>query len=584
MLTMLLTPAILILTLAAGGGDAACTNANWWYSFEAAGLSMCDNNNDFITGFYRHDRTSWTDDYLYRLEEATCCFVTWPWTHSKTQVVMADWWSTFDRANTWASCPSGYFLNGLYTSNPAKALTGKLTNIEEGRCVKPADHPAYYGQCYDHDISICFDNVGYCRCNDNYFVTGLYRTCDQLHCLEKFRCCKMVTAPEELDELYKVKTRVMDNTMADVAMLAHYLGYGWCSGCRAPYVGEDFRRSGDTWYADQSGRCEGYMSNHRLSMVYGDWSFGMKDIKFGAPTIQELEPETIDSGTIYNNDPKEATKTITRSETSVRSVTHTKTSGWKHSHELNVQVSYTPASGTGGAGVSAGYKFNYESSTSTTDETKKEQSKTFSVSTSKTLGPNSAAKWSLILSKTRTSVTYTATIVPIFSTELKGFLRWGGGASGIGTNYHYQYRGSGDRPTFNYKFGDSSTPFYTALRRQSETNSQPWLWNDMTNSYPEARDLINELCDDRRYAFTITGRFDDVIGKHAEFRWDAVRLARRSAENEKNAPDDDEIFQTSKHVARPLPGDIPPVSLEPPKINIAVKNETNVKILVPAGA
>ncbi|XP_059173670.1 uncharacterized protein LOC131954154 [Physella acuta] len=577
---MLLASAILLLAVITCRANAGCSRADWWSSLDRQGLSKCNDGNDFISGFYRNDRSSWNDDPLQLLEEAECCSRNWPWSNSKTQTVYADWWLAFDRSNSWAYCPAGYFLNGIYRSDNNKGL---LYNIEEGRCAKPADHPPYHGHCYDHDIGLCFDNKGLCRCNNDYYVAGIYRgDCDKLYCLETLRCCKTVSAPEELDELYKVKTRTMDTTMSDMALLAHYMGFGWCSGCRAAYVGEDFRRSGDTWNADKSGRCEGYMSDKRLSMAYGDWSFGIKDIKYGTPVIQDLTPETIDSGTIYNNDPTDATKTITRSETSVRSVTHTTTSSWKYSHELNVQVSYTPPSETGGVGGSIGYKFNYETTTTTSDETKKEQSKTFSVSTSKTLKPNSASKWSLVLSKTRTSVTYTATVIAKFSCELQGFLRWGGGASSIDTNYHYQYRGSGDRPTFNYKFGDTSTPFYTALKRQSDTNSQPWLWNDLKNAYPYAQNLINDLCNENRYVFTLYGRFDDVIGKHAEFHWDSVPLRKRSADRGEDVPD--VIHQNSTHVAKALPNDVPLVKLEPPKINIEVKNQTKIEKPAPSGS
>ncbi|XP_059161549.1 aerolysin-like [Physella acuta] len=577
---MYLVPSLCLLSVLIHGANAGCSRSDWWSSMDSEGLSKCSGGTDFIAGFDRSPRKSWDDDGLGLLEEAECCNRNWPWSNSKTQTVNVDWWSTFDRGNTWANCPAGYFLNGLYRSTNGNDL---LFNIEEGRCSKPADHPSYYGHCYDHDISICFDNEGLCRCNEDYYVTGLYRSsCDKLYCLEFLRCCQTAPAQEELDELYNVKTRVMDTTMADMALLAHYLGYGWCSGCRAPYVGEDFRRSGDTWNADKSGRCEGYMSENRLNMSYGDWGFEIKDIKYGTPVVQDLTPETIDSGTIYNNDPTDATKSITRSETSVRSVTHTTTSSWKYSHELNVQVTYSPPSATGGVGGSIGYKFNYETSTTTSDETKNEQSKTFSVSTSKVLKPYSASEWSLILSKTRTSVAYTATIIAKFSAELQGFLRWGGGASSIDTNYHYQYRGSEDRPTFNYRFGDSSTPFYTALKRQSDTDSQPWLWNDVKNAYPNAQTLISDLCNENRYVFTITGRFDDVIGKHAEFRWDAVPLRKRSAERDEEEPD--EIFQNSTHVARPLPNDVPPVLLEPPKVNIEVKNQVKVDQPTPSGS
>ncbi|XP_059143284.1 uncharacterized protein LOC131930711 [Physella acuta] len=544
---MLSTRALLFLALMIMKADAGCSRSDWRSSMARQGHSQCTSLNDFITGLSRKDKT--TDDPLNLLDEVECCSRNSTWSND-THTLYADW-ATMDRTNTWSTCPAGYFMTGLYRSDNK---IGLLSNIDDGRCSRPADHPPSYGHCYDHDISKCFDNKGLCKCNDTYFVTGIYRgSCDKLNCLDKLRCCKTATAPEELNSLEKVKTRIMDTTMSNIASLANYLGYSYCQGCRAANVGEDFRRSADTWAADKSARCEGLMSDKRLSMVYGNWSFALKDIKYGTPVTQELTPETVDSGTIYNNDPNEVTKTIERAETVVRSVTHTTTSSWTNSHELGLQVMYT----IGGFGASAGYSFKYETTTATTDETKKEQSKTFTVSTSKTLKAKSAAKWSLIMSKTRTSVTYTATVIVKFSTELQGFLR-------LENNFHSQYRGTNNRPTFNYRFGDSSTPFYTALKQQSETNLQPWLWNDMTNKYPNVKPVINALLNENRYVFKITGRFDEVMGKSVDFRWDAAKLRKRAAV----ADDRNVIRQNATHIAKTLANDVPLVKLEPPKVDI----------------
>ncbi|XP_059144767.1 uncharacterized protein LOC131931950 [Physella acuta] len=544
---MLLARTLLFLALMIMEADAGCSRSRYGFNLAIQGQSQCNSTNDFITGFSRKDKT--TDDPLNLLDEVECCTRNSTWTNY-THTLYADW-STMSKTNTWSTCPAGYFMTGFYVSDAKATL---LSNILEGRCSRPADHPPSYGQCYDHDISTCFDNKGFCKCNDTYFVTGIYRgSCDKLNCLDKLRCCKAAAAPEELNDLAKVKTRIMDTTMSDIALFANYLGYSYCQGCRAANVGEDFRRTADTWVADKSARCVGLMSDKRLSMVYGNWSFAIKDIKFGTPVSQELTPEAVDSGTIYNNDTTEVTKTISRAETVVRSVTHTTTSSWTNSHELNVQVMYT----VGGFGATAGYSFNYETSTSTTDENKKEQSKTFTVSTSKTLKPKSAAKWSLVMSKTRTSVAYTATVIVKFSTELQGFLR-------LENNFHSQYRGTNNRPTVNYRFGDSSIPFYTALKQQSEANLQPWLWNDMINRYPTVKPVINDLLNENRYVFKITGRFDEVMGKSADFRWDAVKLRKRAAvADERNV-----IRQNATHIAKALANDVPLVKLEPPKVDV----------------
>ena len=100
-------------------------------------------------------------------------------------------------------------------------------------------------------------------------------------------CFEYISDPPALTSLSDVKTRVMDVTMDELALLAHYLGYGWCAGCRAQYVGEDFRRSGDSWHADQKpGSCSGYKSDHRLKLNYGDFKFSVKDIKYGDAVTQ----------------------------------------------------------------------------------------------------------------------------------------------------------------------------------------------------------------------------------------------------------------------------------------------------------
>ncbi|XP_059146971.1 uncharacterized protein LOC131934820 [Physella acuta] len=469
--------------------------------------------------------------------------------------MIANWRNSFNKENSWSSCPPGYFLNGIYRTKDADR--GFLHNIKGGRCNKPGDHPAYYSHCYYHDIGICFANVGLCKCNDGYYVTGLFKgNCNKLYCIQTLRCCKPASAPEVLDDLHKVKTRIMDTTMEDFAVLAHYLGYAYCGGCRLDYIGEDFIRKGDTWLSVTEEPCNGYMHDQRLSLAYGDWSFGIKDIKYGTPLIEDLTPETIDSGMIYNRDPTSTTKTITRTEIIESSVTHTTTSAWKNSQELNFEISYTPP---GGPTVSGGFKFGFEISSSQADENKKEQTKSFQVTSVKTIPPNSAAKWRLVVAKTKTSVNYTATIIVKFSTELQGILRYGLGIRSADTNYHYEHRGSKKFPTFNYRFGDSKVPFYTALKRESDTISHPWLWTDLKSAHPIVMDVITFLTNESRYVFQLTGKFEEISGKNVDFHWDTVPTRKRSVNSGANALNN--IFQSSTQNAKTAPNDVGPTNL-----------------------
>ena len=167
--------------------------------------------------------------------------------------------------------------------------------------------------------------------------------CDDAKCtfINIYICLylKAVPSPRSLSD---VKTRVMDVTLDNLALLAHYLGYAWCAGCRAQYVGEDFRRRADSWEADKKGPCNGYKSDHRLKLHYKHFSFGIKNIKYGKAVIQSLVPQTYDSGPVRNPDPHPLTTTITREVSSTRSVTHTTTSSWSNSHELGVTIGYQP--------------------------------------------------------------------------------------------------------------------------------------------------------------------------------------------------------------------------------------------------
>ncbi len=96
------------------------------------------------------------------------------------------------RNNVWATCPSGYFLNGLRKSDGQN-----LYNIEEGQCCRPVNEPGDgYDGCYDEDVTTSFDNVGWSDCQrTGYYMTGIYKSsCEEIYCIEKFKCCRMKTS------------------------------------------------------------------------------------------------------------------------------------------------------------------------------------------------------------------------------------------------------------------------------------------------------------------------------------------------------------------------------------------------------
>ena len=50
------------------------------------------------------------------------------------------------------------------------------------------------------------------------------------------------------------------------------------------------------------------------------------------------------------------------------------------------------------------------------------------------------------------------------------------------------------------------------MKEESDRGMRPWQWSNMKSKYSYAQSLINNLCDEKRYEFTLTGKFEDVIG------------------------------------------------------------------------
>ena len=92
--------------------------------------------------------------------------------------------------HVWALCPTGYYLNGLRLGAGPPAY---LLHIDEAQCCHPQGHPNSYEQCYDEDVSRSFDDKGWSECKKpGYYMTGFYKSsCNDIYCIEKFRCCKM---------------------------------------------------------------------------------------------------------------------------------------------------------------------------------------------------------------------------------------------------------------------------------------------------------------------------------------------------------------------------------------------------------
>ncbi|XP_022800128.1 uncharacterized protein LOC111337987 [Stylophora pistillata] len=167
-----------------------CDKANWWASLDRNTWSVCPETNIYLRGFWRSAFKK-RDERVGRLQEGRCCDAVLPeYAGQPATCSEVDLSDKLNRYNVWALCPSGYFMNGLRLGYAAPAL---LYNIDEAKCCHPQNHPKSDGYCYEENVTISFKKKGWSECQgEGFYMTGFYKSsCDELYCIEKFRCCKM---------------------------------------------------------------------------------------------------------------------------------------------------------------------------------------------------------------------------------------------------------------------------------------------------------------------------------------------------------------------------------------------------------
>ena len=91
------------------------------------------------------------------------------------------------RNHSWASCPDGYFLQGFYLSNDVW-----LHNIKQASCCRPNNYKKTSLHCNEQNVSVSMSSQGWSKCQDWSYLVGVYKgACDEVHCIEAFRCCRM---------------------------------------------------------------------------------------------------------------------------------------------------------------------------------------------------------------------------------------------------------------------------------------------------------------------------------------------------------------------------------------------------------
>lgn len=318
----------------------------------------------------------------------------------------------------------------------------------------------------------------------------------------------------------------MDLTLNNLAILAHYFGYGWAGGCRGQYNGHDFIRQGDSWRSHYQRECEGYKATDRLKIFYENFSFKVKNIDYLKPEIESMKPIVQDVGEIKNQDSRATETTIAREIKSVRTVTHSSSTRFKASFGASVTLGYTSP---GAFGLAAGtFKAHVtlsggsEKARLNTDENGEIKWDIVRVTETQTTNGNAGSSYQITTTQKKVNVPYKATIQVQFTARLEGFLVWGGGSEGEQPNYHENYRGSDARPTFKYTIGTETVPFYKFLKKASQRGDSPWLWHKLKQDFKHAKSVIDSLTDESLYEFELHGTFHDVAGLEFNVKWGDV--------------------------------------------------------------
>jgi hypothetical protein len=103
-----------------------------------------------------------------------------------------NWWTLWDKPG-WITCPKGQLLYAL-----KRGTCNALSCIDSGSCAAGCQGDSYIYQirhCY-HDLGWynSMDGAGWSKCLPDYFVAGLYRSCESLYCLQMGKCCSLKEA------------------------------------------------------------------------------------------------------------------------------------------------------------------------------------------------------------------------------------------------------------------------------------------------------------------------------------------------------------------------------------------------------
>ncbi|KAH9504881.1 hypothetical protein Btru_060907 [Bulinus truncatus] len=486
---------VIVIVVTVVSVNCICENISFWDGVSNPDQPSCGGKTIYITGLLA-DKTS-VSNVTY-MEGAECCSPPDRWNTTGTLVEYADWTNTSGEAK-WYVCPRGYFLNGLYRPYGTKEEDWNITTMVAARCVKPATHPIYYRHCYPVTIVRRSYYSQTALCTKTYFVVGLqysYLEAANMFAIN-IRCCSMAYFSHERRNFDDFKTEIMSSQLTSMAVFADGLGFNYCLGSRGIFLGEDFLRVNDTWKAnaktfDDDEKCHGERCNDRLSIAYDDWNLA------GNTSV---------------------TENFEFSQTVEETVAVDVMSDFGSSRDMALSFNfYVPRFD----GLSVPYATKIKLSKFNTKQTNVISSRAYILKNQITLEPFSAARYNVTVIKRKKTTTFKAKVIATFSAQFIGMLKGCDEIDMSCSNRHYLYQGT--EKFITYRFGDKDTPFYKALKTDSESLSGPWLWYEMrfVDNWKAVSVAMERLIDEQAYEFTVGGFIEYVSETNGEATWESV--------------------------------------------------------------
>ncbi|MDC3985046.1 RICIN domain-containing protein [Polyangium jinanense] len=300
----------------------------------------------------------------------------------------------------------------------------------------------------------------------------------------------------------------------NLAMLAHMLGFAWAGGTQGTAVGQGFdvSPSGDGYvlqarYNPSDPYAGGYRSNERLKITLSDFGTTLNPATFVYGPVEITGTDQITSGNVtLVNETDEVTSIGKELEYKLTTTTsHSADVSFTESFSLAIEnEAKIPFLGES----SVKTEFGFESSQAYNEGTSEEETVTLTDVFAAPVPPHSSVLITLMVNRTKSQISYTASAGVTFTVSFTGFLR---------TSDNARSDHPTDRPTITATFGNKAagkSGFEDILdqydHRQIEGYSS-WDWNWATTTYGAAmRDVMR--FNRGSIGTTTSGKFKQVRG------------------------------------------------------------------------